>query len=347
MTQTLYEAKTILQEIEKVKPRKSGIIHFDNDDFELVASVGTRAGSNKREVLIVGTPIDSEIHLPFSQWILNIKDERKFKPMPDRDRLTESADKRLHETLDHMIKEYLSKVRIRSYDELRNSPYKSEFLWLCRHGSVELMLESEKEFMNSLSFSVKAAAAGKFANSHNIADALNNFDEIIYMNNNTKNAVEKMTSLYGDKNILPFTFTKGKKNVDWEKELEILENFGVRNSSVIFKENRIKIIQESKSLSDVDILVHLNSGYYQKKNIEVEQINDMTMMMDEGNTNHVIKILRQGYSPYQITKYMKEFRDTDVRLWSEFIKDVPNIMVATNKGGMTVKEFYDIWCILF
>lgn len=340
-SETVYEAKTILQEIEKIKARKSGIIHFDNDDFEFVAAIGATTISGKPEVLIVGTLIESEINLPCNQWILNIKDERKFKPMPDRDRLTESADKALQFKLNFMIKEHFNKVRIRSYDELRDSPYKSEFLWLCNYGNSTLMPESEREFMILFNFVVKEAARGKFATTHNITLALENFDEIIYMNNNTKNAVDKMESLYKDKNILPFTFTKGKKNVDWSKELQILEDFGVRNSSTIFKENRIKIIQEKKALKDVEILVHYNTGYYQKSYIDVEEVDDKVMMIDEGSTTDVIGIIRRGRCPYKITKYMKEFKDTDVLLWSEFRKDLPEMEVDTNMGPMTIEKFYD------
>lgn len=340
-TEIVYEAESIKDTMDMMTREFGKTIYMESDDYEFAAVVGSqghRMGADRREVLIVGTPIDSILTFPFDNWILNIKNERKYKPMPDRDRMTEKADDELRDLMEELLTQHFDQVNIQSYDELKNSPLKSEFLWLLQTQNRTFMPENQLEFMRQLSFTVKQAAGGKDASTTSIAVALEKYDEIVYMKNNTKSAVEKMENLLD--NVYCFTFTKGQKNKDWETDLEMLQGFGVRDSTEIFKEHRIKIVHEKKELGDMEIICHYNNkNLYEKGILDIEEVDEMTMMVDKGNTNDVIKILRKGYSPFKVIRNIKEFQDTDVRVWSEYIADLGNIVVATNHGAMTIESF--------
>ena len=63
-------------------------IHIEDEDFELYAAFVVRKDynglaateeSDEREVRLLGTPVEAtRIDLPFSAWVLNIKDERRY-----------------------------------------------------------------------------------------------------------------------------------------------------------------------------------------------------------------------------------------------------------------------------
>lgn len=345
-SETIYKSKTILETMTNKLEGKSGkVIHIDNENYEFVGLVG---GSylrgyydNLNEVLLVGTPIISGITFPFDQWILNIKDERKYAPMPDRDRLKEETDKQLHKIMTDELMEHFSQVSISNYQELNKSDFKHEFLWLCSNSGHDWTPASMLPIIEKLQFSVKAP--GKNGQSNSISNLMSEHDKIVYMNNNSKTVVKKIESLYEDENVYCFTFKKGKKFTTWEGNMEFLMAFGVPNSTQIFKENRIKIIHEKKELGDLEVIVHTNNGNgYTKSTLDVEAINDTTMMIDEGDTNKIISVIRKSpYCPFNVVRYIKELSATDVRLWSEYIEELPDIVVATNKGAMTISELSD------
>lgn len=342
-SELIFASDTIQNVMETLAADEAGVIRFDTEDFEFVATVSGKKPSSElsyQEVLVVGTPVESKLNFPFDYWILNIKNERKYKPMPDRDRMSEKADEELGDIMFDMLKNHFAQLGLLNYSHLKESPMKHEFLWCCRTRDEEYTPERVYPLTKNLSFGVRTAAGGKEAGHHSIYELLGNYEHIVYMRSNTKSAVAKIKNIY--ENVFCFSFTKGKKSQDWETHLETLTDFGVRTSSDIFKEHRIKIIHEKRELGDMDIVVHLNTGDgYKKEHLDPEEIDEMTMMVDEGNTNEVISIVRKGNCPFKVIRYIRELKDTDVRLWSEYLEELPNIVVATNKGAMTIKEFHD------
>ena len=61
---------------------------------------------------------------PLTFWVVNLKDERKFMPTADRERLKEGFFDRVHEQVARFLKGEFAKMEVRSFDDYRNSPYK-------------------------------------------------------------------------------------------------------------------------------------------------------------------------------------------------------------------------------
>ena len=76
-----------------------------------------------REVLLLGLPINAGINLPLSCYVLNILDERKYKPTPDRERLTEDASDSLQEKIMHKLFESMTDGEIKSPSEFSTHKY--------------------------------------------------------------------------------------------------------------------------------------------------------------------------------------------------------------------------------
>ena len=80
--------------------------------------------SEGQEVLLLGLPISTGIKIPMSCYILNILDERKYKPTPDRERLTEDASDSLQEKIMHKLLESLTNGEIKSPSEFGTHKYR-------------------------------------------------------------------------------------------------------------------------------------------------------------------------------------------------------------------------------
>ena len=119
-------------------------VHIDNEDYEFfgILSVNkngqvmqaTRtsssySSSNVRGIaLLCNTPIESSIEPKgkWSAWYLNVKDERKYVPTADRDRLKDESSKTINAVLDHEIKEQFTGIglEINSIENYNESIHK-------------------------------------------------------------------------------------------------------------------------------------------------------------------------------------------------------------------------------
>jgi hypothetical protein len=97
-------------------------IEFEDEDYQLAAVLmPSTAIKPEIDVRLLRLPIKApDLKLPFDQCIVNLRDERKYKPTADRERLTDDAVKSLQAKVESKLKELLPKfLDIASFDEFR------------------------------------------------------------------------------------------------------------------------------------------------------------------------------------------------------------------------------------
>jgi hypothetical protein len=103
-------------------------IRVEDDDFQLAATL-TSSNTYKPEidVRLLRLPIKApDLTLPFDHCVLSVKDERRYRPTADRERLTDEAVKRLQQKVDSKLREVLPKfLDIASFDDFRRKQCKS------------------------------------------------------------------------------------------------------------------------------------------------------------------------------------------------------------------------------
>jgi len=102
-------------------------IQVHDDHYELVGFLSrTWTDKPSHDVRLLRLPISAPgLKLPFDEAILNVKDEREFKPTADRERLRDDAVKKLQEEIDSKLKEVLPKfLDIASFDDFRQKKCK-------------------------------------------------------------------------------------------------------------------------------------------------------------------------------------------------------------------------------
>ena len=125
--------------------KKGYDFEYDTGDFYFYGYIAIESDNDKvdlsrhKEIRLVGMPIDVTINepnhiqgnyrqvppeYPLSFWYVNLKDERKFTPTADRERLKEGLFDKVNESIVEFLKCEFSRMAIRSFDDYRNSPYK-------------------------------------------------------------------------------------------------------------------------------------------------------------------------------------------------------------------------------
>jgi hypothetical protein len=109
-----------------------------------------------REILLLNVPIEapeaSSLELPFTAWVLNIKNERKYPPTPDRDRFLENALKPIIEELQSFLQKKLTELNIASLEDYRRVRWKGIYVNL--DGSDKWLDERTRELAYLLSIEV-------------------------------------------------------------------------------------------------------------------------------------------------------------------------------------------------
>lgn len=336
LEQTSFDA-----EVKVSKTVKQDLIELETDDYHLIALVGMHNNpSNYEHIHLLNVPVESEISMPFDWWVLNIKDERKFKPMPDRDRMTEKADKQLEGLIDKDVKKYFSDLSIHSYKEFLESKKKNEFLWLVEHQDyAPLNLKPVLGNINNCTVRKVVYDTKNFDDGGLVYKLAMNYN-IIYQGYKNKNVTEKVLDFEPASMLI--TTKKTKKN-HWKEHVVFMESFGIPTARQILIDNKVKIPKMEKS--EIELIGHTNNStsYYEHEMVDLDDIDENFIRVDTVPMVDMIRYVKQFQNPYTFVRNASELDEYDSRDYSEWLKnDVPNIVCATNDGALTIKELAEV-----
>ncbi len=326
-----------------VKTDKQDLVDIETDDFHLIALVaGAYQPINRDHVHLLNVPIESDINLPFNWWVLNIKDERKFLPMPDRDRMRTESDKKLEGIMDIEIKKYFKTLDIMTYQQFIDSDRKNEFLWLCYNNSYARtpMQPSLYNLQNCIVRTVQYGTK-KFDDGSLIVKLSTNHD-VIYQGYKNQIVTDKLAEFCPTS--LPITVKKTKK-IPWKKYVATMEAFGIPFARQILIDNKVKIPKAEKS--DEEIIGHTNNytgvGWrgqnYETNMIDPDDIDENVIRIDgEYKMLEVTRFIRCCANPYIFVRNASSLDETDCTSFTEWMKTVGDIVCATNEGAKTVEE---------
>ncbi len=322
------------------------LVNIETEDFHLIALVGGAFHpSNHDHIYLLNVPIGSGISLPFMWYVLNIKDERKFLPMPDRDRMRDESDRTLEGLIDKEIKKYFQTLDITNYQQFLDSDRKNEFLWLSYH--ADYALPKMYELLYQLSdCTVRTVKYGtkRFDDGSLIVKLQQNYD-IIYQGYKNQIVTEKLKEFCP--NSIPMTVKKTKKT-NWKKDVEVMKSFGIPFARQILIDNKVKIPKAEKS--DEEIAGHTNFGSnsnylgrnYETNMIDPDDIDENVIRIDGGHAMiDVIRYVRVCPNPYTFVRDASSLDETDCTSYTEWFKTIGDIVCPTNQGAKTVDELIE------
>ncbi len=332
-----------INEVEQVTfddniPEDMNTIKIETDDFILLAS-DDNIHSEQRTYLL-NVPIESEIELPFYYWTLNIKDERKFQPMPDRDRMREESDESIQKLIIQELKAYCSDIKIEKYSDYIDSPRRSEYLWLMKNPDfAPAGLQATLTQLMKCSGIRHITYTDKSPPAHSLLYWLSEAGEsgIAYQGFKNKEYSDKVKPLIRKDCIL--IITRKAQHDDWKETVEALEAWGVPTVKQILRDNKVKISKKTKGeTSDKIIIGHEHSNYYDTTEYGLDDIDETFIRVDSLSMVKMISFVRQFPTNLTFMRNDPALKDTECQVFSKWIQEFKTVEVPTNKGIKTADE---------
>jgi hypothetical protein len=313
---------------------------YDND---LVAEI---PDSSSGETYLLGTPIEAdEIQLPFSHWVLNIKDERKYPPTADRERLSDNAINAIEDGVKSSLKEKLQFLNLKSVQDYVESPYKPIYRVLEGMGLGEYLSEYTIDLCKFVEISVKTP---EYPGRAKIGDLLAQSQNLFYLDSLNENKIALIRSKVPD----ALVFRLGSKQEHESSSIDtfqLFRKFGVKFGDEFIRENNLKTKRRERIVPE-DLPVHeAGAGWYSWGRFRTvkrhttrtakEDIDSDAIRVPEGSMRKYLRLLSMVKTRYKMVRHDREL-DSDGRgtTLKSFVDGVGRKMVQTSDGKMKVTD---------
>jgi hypothetical protein len=317
---------------------------YDND---LVAEI---PDSSSGETYLLGTPIEADgIQLPFSHWVLNVKDERRYPPTADRERLSDNAINAIEDRVKSSLKEKLQFLDLKSVHDYVESPYKPIYRVLEGMGLGEYLSEYTIDLSKFVEIAVKTP---EYPGRAKIADLLAQSQNLFYLDSLNENKIALMRSKVPD--AVVFKLSSSKKEPEQSSStvvdaFQLFRKFGVRFGEEFIRENNLKMKRKDRIVPE-DLPVHeAGAGWYSwgrfrtvrrhTTRMAMEDIGSDTIRVPEASVRKYLRLLSMVQTRYKIVKDERELdisgRGTTLK---SFVDGVGRKMVQTSDGKMRVTD---------
>jgi hypothetical protein len=328
-------------------------INVEDEDFSLNGFLGINIDDryvsirNTCYVYLLGIPIESDINLPLSFYILNIKDERKYSPTTDRERLTEKAERALTEKIIPLLRQELSYLNVRTVDEYLALPDKQRIIVeFCLQGLEGLFTEETTDLSRFLNIRLRVIDVenGKRVSSyslmHDVVRRAGGVNKIFYRQEYT------VTRINAVKSVIPDAiFIKLDRRENIVTATELLRKFGVQFVDEFIESNNIKVKGVTTEKSEIVVhgshKVYYSWGRFPKTRSCIEylpfnEVDSNVITIPKGKMHKYISLVGSLSTNYKITQERKGLKKA--KPLEEFVKECEAKKILTNEGEMTVLE---------
>lgn len=331
----------------------SSYIYIDTDDYTLegIASGYCKYNHNlnyPHDVRLVGIPINAfdlsvSLHGVFT---LNVKDERKFRPVSSRDSFTVESQNKLRELVQKdILNYYIDKIKdIKDLDTYLKSENKSFFNDMIPNDFLNNGLTN-----TTLASIIKLKFDGYFKNLvttsfrdslYNMQSYLNKETNIMYAKSTNLTLIERTLAIDG--NVIILILKKWKKD---KKFVEKLENCGITSLSKFLKSKKIKAVRLKKT----DITVYSFHGIKTSMDLSNLPRNIIVVPNDVRITNIIKNINHEYNKSLDNVIFVKEYMaqkisaDKTVNLieLETLVNKIFSTKFTTSRGRLTGKAIHN------
>jgi hypothetical protein len=327
-------------------------IRVEDEDFELYAAFVVRKDynglaateeSDEREVRLLGTPVEAtRMDLPFSAWILNIKNERKYPPTADRERLAEQSTRAIQQKVQSRISETIASLGVTSTREYSTSTYR-EVLKAYRTLGLETFLPPETldvcRFVN-----LKVKCFGE-REKKDVSELLGQEGTLFYLPTLNGRKVGLIRSVLPEAVVFRLATERDSDSTPLDERVDLLLRNGVRLADEFLKENKPKLKPQEIPMGDLAIhsagTTYFSWGRFETvrrhvTRVEATPLDEMTVRIPKGKMQPYLWLLSTFKTDYRLVK--DERRIEGGRTLEDFTKELRGKKVVTNHGRMTFEE---------
>ena len=327
-------------------------IRIEDEDFELYATFVVRKDynglaateeSDEREVRLLGTPVEAtRIDLPFSAWVLQIKDERRYPPTADRERLTEQSARAIQQRVESRIPEAIASLCVTSTREYSTSTYR-EVLKAYRSLGVEKFLPPETlDVCRFVNLTVKCFGERE---KKDVSELLGEEGTLFYLPTLNGRKVGLIRSVLPEAVVFRLATERDSDSTPLDERVDLLLRNGVRLADEFLKENKPKLKPQEMPMGDLAIhtagTASFSWGRFETvrrhvSRVEARPLDEMTVRIPKGKMQPYLWLLSTFKTDYRLVK--DERRIEGGRTLEDFTKELGGKKVVTNRGRMTFEE---------
>ena len=340
--------KSVQQQHDKLEESNRGLcdngyavgfykeVHIDNEDYEFFGIISVNKNgqvmqpariesygashSTRGLALLCNTPIESSIEPKgkWSTWYLNVKDERKYVPTADRDRLKDESSQAINAVLDHEIKEQFTGIglEVNTIAEYNSSIHKCIMKNLYH---FESNMDKE-EYDNS--YRVMEMLDKRYNTINNrrlvMSDMLANGKTIVVLKSLRSDMMSRLEGSLGVGKDIAFIRWKPSDvyNQNVESAIALMNECGVVWGEQYLKDNKVKGIKTVKQAQTVAeeagcVLFHQGNHHYsslfgtdtryyvQKFSTTVGEVNEQADLPDnDRNRNNIMQVTKDDWTVF-------------------------------------------------
>ncbi len=361
------EQVNIYKDLGDAVPSSYGIpIEIDDDDFYLKGMLVPRSSDSRPAptVLLLRVPIHaknvaSSLDL-FHTCLVDIKNERKFKPAADRERLREDAQELLLQEINRKLKETLPRaLDLKTLDDFRNSPC-HDFYYASGETELYTPTKETQEITNIVSFHVKRNGDGK--DSVKLGNLVLQSKHLFLSRSVVREYEHVLRKEYEDAIVFKAAY---RHYYDSYSE-KLFQKYGIRtDAEEEFQRVKAKLGREWRAGLDSEvrtepdnapyyITIHQshvisderygNTTHYLSERAESEYraswVDDKVIFIPSGQLSKYLEILKEVDSSYKLTKANPKRMPNAVTL-DEFVRKVNTKEAETTDGRMTFSQIVD------
>jgi len=347
-----------LSTIHPITEEQETIILDDEDVYFKAVMIKDKYGNmshdGEKVMLLARVPItvDDTTMIPhFTGWVLNIKNERKFMPQPDRERLSMKSETALKTKLNELFKTHFESLKATNAEELESLKYKFPVLFMRQLGVEKYFTKATKDFIGSLvDHTVKhiiydeAKVSTDYGASHNLLQVLAYRKNALIVFNKSIAPIIAVTK-YCNEHKIP---KKQYIRIDLEKTskiaLDLLEQWKIQKIKDFMVTNKIKS-KAGKHVTGLTLHSHPSHSRQSTKITNFDDIDFSRTIWVKGALKPWLKVFHAEKSSLFMTKYLKTSQkyaeDNDEPFITEAtLYGLKDINIITSKGRNTFVKWY-------
>ena len=302
---------------------------------------------NSIDTYLVGVPIETgNIFIPLEVAILNVKNERKLPPTPDRERFSEKSILEIQERINKLFVAY-DGLNISSLQEYHTSDKKPIYWVLSKdvnfnepvhgndtandlRGDKSFMDERSRKLVRLLAITIKKDTGKKLT----FHDEYNGQKDVFYMDRWDKSKVAALRKMFEN----PFIF-----RAIYPKDIPLCQEFGILSGDEFLQREKIKVTRVTNAVTDCVVHHTKINGAYKtttvcsnSTRIDFDEILDDDTIRVDREFKMIREILGKIDTSYQLVKNRKEIQGGI--FFEDFVKKIQTKTYPTNRGLLTVKQ---------
>jgi hypothetical protein len=337
-------------------------ITIEREDFDFygyVSMFNTTYDSVRKEDIsddlsittLIGTPIDSSLSYKFgnlSGYVLNIKDERKYKPTTDRDRMKDESIDLIEDEIENEIKRTFIPYHLASLQDYMSLDDRQKMLYdsnVWREVDDFIDDDTTQKLVSMLNASYTTYPNKRLMS---INEMLKLNKDIVALKGLRKEPIEKLSNVLDD----PLFFRLGsnaRRYIEREDELQMLREFGVIMGEEYIRLHKVKGVRtRKKGATFTDCSVRLYSRWNAKgwgsSSYGASHTSHLISEINDNQHDGILRVTKGMWSKCE--NYNVGFiwvRDRThgfdgVKTIDERFRELENIMFEVNSEKMLFKD---------